>query len=131
MPAVKTPFLANALLNHVLRNGLYVPPVAVYLALTLTTPTPTTPGVEVPSGPTAYTRQPIIFNPASNGTVTNSVSVTFSAALIAWGTIVGGEIWDLIGGGNRLYLAALGIPRVVNLGDQIIFAPGTILVREI
>lgn len=130
MPA-KTVQLANALLNHTLRNVPYVPPASVYLALCLTVPTATTPGVEIPTGPTAYVRQPIVFSPASSGSIVNAVSVVFPVALISWGNILAGEIWDTVGGGMRMYLAALGTPRFINVGEQAIFSPGTILVSEI
>ena len=104
-------YLANALLNHTLRNVTYTSPAAVYLALFTTMPaTDGTGGVEVAGG--SYARQAITFGAAANGVSSNSAAATFSALPAV--TLVGVGLFDASTAGNLLHLGAFSTTVTVS-----------------
>lgn len=109
-------YLANIVLNQVLRNIAYTPPTAVYLALYTDDPTQSDVGTEVSGG--AYARQAITFNAASGGQVVNSGDVVFPQATASWGTVTHVGVRDAATGGNLLFYGPLDIPKTIDVGDQ-------------
>jgi hypothetical protein len=121
-------YLANALLNHVLRNSQYTRPTNVYVALYTTNPTPADTGQEVSGG--GYTRLPIVFGPPAveggKPTVKNSADIAFAIASASWGTISHIALRDAATGGNLLYFAALDSPRSILANDVFKFLTGSV-----
>jgi hypothetical protein len=134
--AAKTTSLANSLLDRVLKNNAqfaYAWPATVYLALFTTDPTIA--GIitgEVTPSSGDYARQPLTWGTISSGSVSNSVAVTYSVAVGAWGTIGWAGIMDIatLGTGTMLYQGALAVSKIVGVGDQVSFAVGAVVVNE-
>lgn len=126
----KSDYLEDAVLDHVLRNTAYTPSTTIELALFTTLPGEDgTGGTEVSGG--SYVRQVVTFGAASGGVVANTGAVTFPVATANWGTIVGIGLYEDGGaGGNLLYFGNLVTSKVVDNGDQIAFANGTLTVTE-
>jgi hypothetical protein len=127
--AAHSEYLANALLNEVLRNVGYTPVANVYVAL-YTTDDPEG-GVEV-AAVGAYARVAVTFGAASGKRVTNSAAVNFAAPTADWGDIRSFAILDAsaLGTGNILYKGVVDeIKRVRNGDPAISFAVGEIEVE--
>lgn len=90
-------YLENVIINHFLRNTATSSPSAVYLALYTTDPTDADTGTEVSGG--SYARQAITFSAPSNGSTSNSSTITFPTATGNWGTITHMGIRDASSGG--------------------------------
>lgn len=131
-------YLLNGLLNGVLRGPLsgsvgpsWAQPNATYVALFTSAPGadyPTTPGTEVSTSGTGYTRQLATFNAPSNGAVASALDITFPQATTSWGTLTAFGIFDSVSGGNLLYFAGLSVSRDVLSGDQVKFPAGQLTV---
>lgn len=113
--AAKTDYLANALLNHILRNTAYPSPTSVYAALYTVSPGAVSTGTEVSGG--SYARQLATFSTPSGGDSSNSALLTFPQATAPWGTVVAVAIVDALTGGNILYYGALTASKTVGTGD--------------
>lgn len=134
--AAKTTSLANSVLDRVLKNNTqfaYAFPATVYLALFTTDPTVAgiITGEVVPTSGD-YTRQALTWGTIASGTVQNSVAVTYSVAIGAWGAIGWAGIMDIatLGTGTMLYEGPLAVPKTVGIGDQVSFAIGAVIVNE-
>jgi hypothetical protein len=134
--AAKTTTLANSVLYRVLKNNAqfaYSWPATVYLALFTTDPTITgiITGEVVPTSGD-YTRQALTWGTIASGSVSNSVAVTYSVAVGAWGTIGWAGIMDIatLGIGTMLYEGPLAVQKIVGIGDQVSFASGAVIVNE-
>lgn len=134
--AAKTISLANSVLDRVLKNNSqfsYAWPATVYIALFTTNPTSAgiITGEVVPTSGD-YTRQAVTWGTIATGSVSNSVAVTYSVAVGAWGTIGWSGIMDsaTLGAGTMLYQGALAVSKIVGIGDQVSFAIGAIIVNE-
>lgn len=134
--AAKTTSLANTVLDRVLKNNAqfaYSWPATVYLALFTTNPTIAgiITGEVVPTSGD-YTRQAVTWGTISAGSVANSVAVTYSLAVGAWGTIGWCGIMDIatLGTGTMLYQGPLAVSKIVGIGDQVSFAIGAVVVNE-
>lgn len=119
-----TTFMANALLNHVLRNTAYTSPSSVFLALFTSNPGEGGGGTEVSGG--GYARQAVTFGApvdnSPNGRVCrNTAAVTFPVATASWGTITHAAIMDASSGGNMLFYGALDTAATIGAGDTISF----------
>lgn len=124
----KTDYLENKILDYVLRNQAAFATATVYLALFTATPSDTGGGTEVSGG--SYARQAITFGAASGGSITNSGTVTFSAATADWGTVTSFAIMDAATSGNMLYWGALSANKTINNGDQIVFNASSVTITE-
>jgi hypothetical protein len=134
--AAKTTTLANSVLDRVLKNNAqfaYAWPATVYLALFTTDPTIAgiITGEVVPTSGD-YTRQAVTWGTIATGSVANSVAVTYSVAVGAWGTLGWSGIMDTatLGAGAMLYHGALAVSKIVGIGDQVSFAIGAVIVNE-
>lgn len=119
-------YLENVIINHFLRNTPTSSPSAVYLALYTTDPTDADTGTEVSGG--SYARQAITFSAPSNGSTSNSSTITFPTATGNWGTITHMGIRDASSGGNLLFYGPLATPKTITAGDQFIVNTGNLTV---
>ena len=86
MAALST-YMANKIIDHMLRNQAFTPPGAVYVALfTSSTGLSTSNPTGEVSG-NGYARRQITLTAASNGASDNSADITFPEATGSWGTI--------------------------------------------
>lgn len=116
--------LQNRLLDHVFRNTAYTSPTSVYVGLALGDPANA--GTEVSGG--GYARAAVTFGSPSSGSVTNTGTVQFPTATLAWGEIDHFGIYDAETGGNLLSsgpLTEIEAPA----GRTPRFAPGDLEVR--
>lgn len=67
------------------------------------------------------------WGPASGGTVTNDIAVTYTP-MTANETITHISIWDAVSGGNALWNGPLTASQAVNIGGTLNFAIGSIIV---
>ena len=103
-------YLADALLDHTLRNVAYTSPTTVYLALfTTATDANDATGVEVTGG--SYARQAVTFGAAVDGTAESSSGITFSSMPAA--TVDGAGLYDAVSAGNLLHFSAFSTPVAV------------------
>lgn len=121
-------YLEQALLNHCLRNSAYTSPTTVYVALYLSSPGDDDSGTEVSGG--GYARQPVAFqSPVVSGigyVCKNSADITFPEAVSAnWGTV---SHFAVVDDGHLLWHGALDVPKVVEIGDQLVFKAGELKV---
>jgi len=124
----KSDFLEDAMLNHVLRDTPYTPSSTIEISLFTVLPGEDgTGGTEVSGG--SYVRQTVAFAAPVGGTVVNAGAVTFPQATASWGTVVGVGLYE-DGGGNLLYFGSLATNKVVDTGDQLSFANGSLTVSE-
>lgn len=114
-------FGENALLNHLTRNSAYTPVATLYLALATANPNETATGASMSevANSGAYARQAITFGAAASRRVTQSGTVTFTAATGSWGTVTHWAIVDsaTYGAGNVLAYGALGSSRSIVNGN--------------
>lgn len=103
-----------------------------YVALYTAAPSDSGGGTEVSGN--GYARQPIAnadwtSGAAGTGSISNTNAVTFPAAVTAnWGTITHLAIFDALTVGNMLLWNALTASKVVNVGDVLNFAAGSIVI---
>ena len=89
---------------------------------------------EVTTAGTAYVRQSVAFGTISNGSVSNSGTVTFPAATANYGTVTHIAIMDTdstsdsAGAGNVLFYGELTTPKTIETNDQMQFTTGNITV---
>ena len=124
----KSYYLDNVVINSALRGIVYTPPVAVWCALFLVSPTPAGGGTEVAGG--GYGRQTVTFGAPTNGVSTNATAVLFPTATLAWGTITAFGLYDASSGGNLLYFANLSSARSVLVNDAVRFPAGQLQSTE-
>lgn len=110
-------YLENKVLDHVLRVASYTQPSALYVALfTASTGLETnSPSAEVSGG--SYARTAVTMGAASNGSSTNSGTVTFTAATANWGTVTHVAIMDASSAGNVLFWGAATASKTIETGD--------------
>lgn len=113
-----TNYLANALINHVLRNTAYTSPgTSVYMALFTAAPGDAGGGTEVAGG--SYARVQIDGDIAapSNGLAKNGNAISFPTATADWGTVTHWAIFDASTAGNMLFYGALTTPIAILNGN--------------
>lgn len=113
-------YLANALLNEVLRNINYAPPANVYLACYESDPTNADTGTEVTGG--SYARPVITFAAPNGGTSVNDADVAIAGMPAVSVTHVG--VRDAAVGGNLLFFGPLSAARNLSAGDTFIVRAG-------
>lgn len=127
MIAVKSTYLRNKIIKHVLGEASYTMPTNVYLALYTTNPTIADTGTEVTGG--SYARQQLSFATAVNGAKTSNTSETFSSMPAS--TVTHWGIRDASSGGNLLYFGAFDLPIQLNAGNSLPIASGDIVIGEV
>lgn len=106
--------LSNSLIDHIWRGVAYTYPTTTYLALHTYPPSRSDAGTEVIGG--GYSRVAIASsawgNP-SDGTISNSATLTFSAPTSDWGTITGCGIFTNQTGGDLLWGAPVVAAKTI------------------
>jgi hypothetical protein len=123
-------YLENAVLLHLTKGALYVPPTHLYLALFTVAPNDTGGGTEVPNT-NGYVRQIVDAwtvsgsNPAQ---AQNTNLITFPAANPAgWGTILGLGLFDsLVSGSGNLLWWNDGLNQAIGINGVAEFLPNSI-----
>lgn len=127
MIAVKSTYLKNKIIKHVLGEASFTMPTNVYLALYRTDPTVDDTGNEVSGG--SYARQQLSFATAVNGAKASNTSETFSSMPAV--TVTHWGIRDASSGGNLLYFGAFDLPIQLNAGNNLPIASGDIVIGEV
>ena len=117
-------YLENKLLDHVLRNTSYTSPTTVYVGLYTSNPDEGNTGTEVSGG--SYARQSLSVTTASGGIVTSSADVSFPQATGSWGTISHIGLLDALTSGNLLMYTELTTSKVIESGDVLKIATGSL-----
>jgi hypothetical protein len=120
-----TDYLENKLLEHSLGKTAYTMP-TIYAALY--TATPTEGGAVNEIAGAGYTRVPVTFGTATNGSIANSLNAVFPAATANWGTITSVGLVDAATGGNLLWYGNLDVSKLISSGDQFVLPAGTLIV---
>jgi hypothetical protein len=127
MQAVKSTYLKNKVIKHVLGEASFTMPTNVYLALYTNNPTVADTGTEVTGG--SYARQQLSFATAVDGAKTSNTSETITnmpaTTVTHWG------IRDASSGGNLLYFGAFDLPIQLNAGNSFPIASGDIVIGEV
>jgi hypothetical protein len=120
-------------LDLLLGDSLPATPGTLYLALYTVAPTSAGGGTEVSSSGTAYARvatpnTTTYFGPASGGTDSNNLAVTFPTATLNWGTVAA-FAWHTSPSLDQIYLwGDTAAPVAVNTGETAQFAGGALTV---
>jgi hypothetical protein len=117
-------YLENKLLDHVLRSENFTSPTTVFVGLFTSDPGDDNTGTECTGG--AYARQILSVTTATGGIVTSSADVNFPQATTAWGTISHLGLLDAVTSGNLLMHTPLTTSRVIETGDVIKIATGSL-----
>lgn len=125
-----TDYAEDLVLNALLRNTPFTPPVTVYLALFSADPGEGTPSNELTAEP-GYARQAVAFAAPSAGAGSsrrclNLGSIVFTSTGAAWTTATHGLIMDALTGGNPIAGGALAAPRTVDAGGTLTFAASAV-----
>lgn len=120
----KSQYLSNKLLSEVLTNVGYTGPTTVYAALFSVDPQQG--GIEFSGG--SYARQVVTFSAPVSGSTTNTNTPSFVSLPAGSANYVG--LYDAISGGNLLYSQLVSNPKTVPAGGSILFAIGSIVVKE-
>lgn len=124
-----TDYTENAVLNHILGATTFAKPSGRFLALYTTAPTDSSVVGEVSTVTwTNYARAPITFSAASNGSITNNVTVDFGVVAGTGATITHWGIFDAATGGNMLIRGDFGIGQTASAGNAVTVPNGTLTV---
>ncbi len=127
MIAVKSSYLRDKIIKHVLAEASYTAPTNIYLALYTTNPTVDDTGTEVTGG--SYARQLLSFANASGGAKVSNTSETFSSMPAT--TVTHWGLRDASSGGNLLYFGAFDLPIQLNAGNNLPINSGDIVIGEV
>ncbi len=127
MIAVKSAYLRDKIIKHVLGEASFTMPTNVYLALYTSNPTINDTGTEVTGG--SYARQQLSFAAASGGSKVSNTSETFSSMPAC--TVTHWGIRDASSSGNLLYFGAFDLPIQLNATDNLPIASGDIVIGEV
>jgi len=127
MLAVKSNYLKDKIIKHVLAEASFTMPTNTYLALYTTNPTVADTGTESTGG--SYARQLLSFANASGGSKVSNTSETFSSMPAS--TVTHWGIRDASSGGNLLYFGAFDLPIQLNATDNLTINSGDIVIGEV
>ena len=125
-------YLSGALLSGTFRNIAYVPAVQTYLALFTSDAglRDNNSGLWTEIAGGAYARQAVVFtDPLATKQIQNSADVNFPKATAVWGNVTHGAMMDqLAAPGNVLTWGPLTIARNIQIGDELDFLAGSIVI---
>jgi hypothetical protein len=124
MAAAISTYLANKILDHVLKNTSYTSPSKVYLGLYTSNPDNDNSGSEVSGN--NYARIETAFDSASGKTTDNAAVLTSNIASGSWGTITHFGILDASTSGNLLFYGAFTASKTITNGEAAYVAAGDI-----
>lgn len=121
-------YLANELLDHVLKVGAYTVPTNIYAALADATITDATDGTSIsePSDGSYARVNHNSWDAAASGASENTGAIEFPTVANGWGTLTHAALLDALTGGNLLIYLALDSAVDGNNGDDISFADGAL-----
>jgi len=114
-------YLEDKILQHLLRDGSWTKPSAIYVALHTSDPLDTGLGSEVSGG--SYARiqhgpsDATWTDPDASGISVNVGAVTFDSPSASWGTVTHVALWDAVTAGNLLASGELAVAKTVNEDD--------------
>jgi len=117
-------YLANALLDHVLKGDAYTQPVSLFAALVTGTIVDADTGstISEPTGVGNYARiEHNAYNAASLGATENGSTITFATASATLGTITDVAVCDALTTGNLLFYSGLNTAQPIDSGDTPVF----------
>jgi hypothetical protein len=118
-------YAENAVLNHVFGATAFVQPVR-YLGLFTAAPTDAAgSGTEILTG-SWYVRKIITFDPAVNGTVSNSATIDYGQVTGSAVTITNWAIFDAVTGGNMIAYGDFGGGQTASPGNNVVIKNNTI-----
>jgi hypothetical protein len=119
-------FAEKLLLDWLMTTGTATRPTTWFLALYTAAPSDSGGGTQVSAG--GYARQSLTFGAGATpgGTTSNTNTATFTATA-NWGTITHIGIFDASTAGNLLWHGPMTTSRTINDTDQLVFAPGSIV----
>lgn len=119
-------YLADKLLDHVLKTAAYTSPTAIYVALCDTTVVDGDTGTSIsePAGGSYARKQNDTWDVASAGASQNTGVMTFVQASASWGTITDVCLVDALTLGNVLIYAVLDAARAIGNLDTAEWAAG-------
>lgn len=125
-----TYYSANRILDRNFGSVLYTPPATLYIGLSTTPINIDGTGATEPSGG-SYTRVGVTndkttWSNAVNGTLLNSITITFPESTASWGTITYAFIADALSGGNIWFYDTLTPSKVVQSATTVLFQNGSI-----
>ena len=123
---------ANKILDLQYGGTSFVTPGTWYVGLSTSVIAIDGTGATEPSGG-AYARVAVTnnktnFGTASNGSLTNSVAITFPESTASWGTITYVAFYDAATSGNIWYFEALPSAKVVASNTTLLFSVGALTV---
>lgn len=121
-------FLENAILNATLNATTYTSPATVYVGLFTSDPADDNSGTEISGN--GYARKSASFATASGtgGSISTNADIEFDQATGSWGTISHIGIFDALTAGNLLYHSGLDASKVIETGDILKIASGSLTV---
>ena len=119
-------YLADALLDHVLKTTAYAEPDGIHLALYSAAPTKEAGGTEI-SGNNYARAQNDTWDASVSGTSENTGAVVFNSATGSdWDEAVAFGLFDTSTGGNLLMWGDLAVAKTVTVGDTAQFSAGAL-----
>jgi hypothetical protein len=116
-------YIENEILDHVLGNGAFTSPAALFVRLYTSATSDSGGGTEVTGG--SYAATACTFGASTtNGVVTTSGTVTFPTATAGWGTVTHLAIYDAATGGNQISHGALDVSKTVTTNDTFEISAG-------
>ncbi len=120
-------FLANSLLDHVLKTASYTSPTNIYIALSRANPQADNSGIDEPIGCARVLCN--TWNTASDRKTNNTNTIVFAEATTNWGVISHVGIYDDADGGNLLAFGELSNYKTVISGNTVSFNAETIEIK--
>lgn len=108
-------YTEELLLDHLLTQGPF------WIALFNTTPTDSTPGIEVPGA--SYVRQSMTFIRVDSD-LSNDTQIQFPTATEDWGLISGIGIFDAASAGQLIWYDDLNTQKTISEGDTALYPIG-------
>jgi len=119
-----TTYLANLVLDYILRGTSPSAPASVWMAAHDGDPTATGEANELTAASYARKQLTSAMDVAANSTTSNTADVEFVQAAEPWGNVVYVSFWDAASGGKSLLYGALADPQNIGSGDTLRFLAG-------
>jgi len=117
-------YLANKLLDHLLKTAAYTAPTHIYVGLSTANPTDDASGVAEPAAAN-YSRVICdVWDAAASGASENTSAITMPTASGSWGTITHAFLSDAASGGNMLIYGAVAPSQPVGTNDYMEWLAG-------
>lgn len=119
-------YLENAFLEHFTGTTSTSAPSSVYVGLATATFADDASGTELTGN--NYARKVMTFGSAASGSISNNAAVEFAAATGNWGTVSHFAIFDAASSGNLLFHGAFASGKLIESGDILKIASGSLTI---